>query len=247
MKPVVIISCDHAADPRMCDYTLDILNNANIQPTLYVQSALIGSKPWRSTITHLQKLYDNNWDLGNHTTTHPALATLTDEDIESEIKKADNFLEENNFFRGRRHLSYPQSSVNNNVINILKKYCDTGRKVTGLIGKQNPVGNEWYLLDCISMKATDPIERAIDKINEAILKNQVAHIMFECIDNKEPSLVPYQAYHIDKFSEIIDYIKKKRDEGIIDVMNMTTFYNKRNFNDNSTQLNSTQLNLIRFI
>ena len=97
------------------------------------------------------------------------------------------------------------------------------------------------------MKATDPIERAIDKINEAILKNQVAHIMFECIDNKEPSLVPYQAYHIDKFSEIIDYIKKKRDEGIIDVMNMTTFYNKRNFNDNSTQLNSTQLNLIRFI
>lgn len=227
MKPVVIISFDHVADPRMCDYTLDILNKANIQPTLYVQSALVGSKHWRTTVTQLQQLYDNNWDLGSHSTTHPPMATLTDEEIEYEVRTSDKFLEENNFVTGRRHFAYPQSSVNKNVINILKNYCDTGRKVTGRTGKQNPVGDEWYTLDCISMKAPDPIEKAIDKINEAISKNEVAHIMFENICNKDPELVEYQAYHVSKFSKIVDYIKLKRDEGVIEVMPMSAFYNKR--------------------
>jgi hypothetical protein len=227
MKPVVIISFDHVADPRVCDYTLNILNDANIQPTLYVQSNLVGSRPWRSTINHLQKLYDNGWDLGNHSTTHPPLATLTDDEIDYEIKTTDKFLEDNNFSRGRRHLSYPQSSSNKNVIRILKQYCDTGRLVTGRIGKQTPVGDEWYLLDCISMKSPDPIEKATNKIDEAILKNGVCHIMFENIDDNEISSVPYQSYHIDKFSAIISYIKLKRDSGIIDVMNMSTFYNTR--------------------
>ena len=91
MKPVVILSFDHAADPRLCEYTLDILNRAHIQPTLYVQSALIGSRHYRSSVKHLQLLYEHQWDLGNHSTTHPALATLTEEQIDHEIKTTDLF------------------------------------------------------------------------------------------------------------------------------------------------------------
>ena len=225
MKPVVILSFEHAADPRMCDYTLDILNRANIQPTLYVQSALIGSKHYRSSVKHLQQLYEHQWDLGNHSTTHPPLATLTEEEMDHEIKTADTFLQENSFVRGRRHFAYPQSSVNAKVIQVLKKYCDTGRKVTGKVGKQVPVGDEWYVLDCISMKAPDPAEKAIQKIEEAISTNAVAHLMFESIENKE--VVPYQSYPLDRFKEIITYIQQKREEGVIEVMNMSTFYGLR--------------------
>ena len=115
--------------------------------------------------------------------------------------------------------------MNPKVIQILKKYCDTGRKVTGKVGKQVPVGDEWYMLDCISMKAPDPVEKATDKIQEAISANAVAHLMFETIEDKKD--VAYQAYPLDKFIEIVAFIQQKREEGRIEVMNMSTFYESR--------------------
>jgi peptidoglycan/xylan/chitin deacetylase (PgdA/CDA1 family) len=220
-KPIVIISFDHTCDRRSNGIIFDALTKANIKPTLYVQTGLIGSKPWRATIADIQPLYEQGWDFGSHTVTHPRLSDLTPEQIEYEIRTADMFLADNKFVKGRRHFSYPQARTNDIVIGILKKYCDTGRIVSGALGKMKPTGDDWYKLDCLSMKAGQPTTRATDFVDQAIEKGLVAHLMFEAIFPEAP---PEQAYLESDFRKIVEYIKNKRDLGEIETMTVSEFY-----------------------
>ncbi|MBU3626728.1 polysaccharide deacetylase family protein [Polynucleobacter sp. JS-Safj-400b-B2] len=224
-KPIVIISFDHTCDRRSNEIVFDALTKADIRPTFYIQTGLIGSRHWRATVADIQPLYDQGWDFGSHSVTHPRMSELTPEQIEYEIRTADMFLADNKFVKGRRHFSYPQARTDDKVIGILKKYCDTGRIVTGELGKINPTGDDWYKLDCLSMKAGQPTTRATDLVDQAIEKELVAHIMFEAIFPEDP---PEQAYLESDFRKIVDYIKNKRDLGEIQTMTVSEFFDSSN-------------------
>ena len=220
-KPICIISFDHCANPNIVTLTLPILAEAGIKATLYTQTSLIGLKRWNSTIDDIKILHDAGWAIGTHTLTHRPLATLSDSEIEKEILEPYEYLKANGIINGIDHMSYPQSSYNKNVINIVKKYYLSARAVSGKIGKLYPLGNELYYLDCISMKAGQNPSRATDCIDQAIQNNGVAHIMFETIFPSDP---PKEGYHVDDFKIIVNYIKEKKDAGLIDCMTISEFY-----------------------
>ncbi|VBB18165.1 hypothetical protein YASMINEVIRUS_628 [Yasminevirus sp. GU-2018] len=223
-KPIVIISFDHVGSKTLTKLVLPLLQKYDIRATLYIQSLLVGKTRWNMTVDELKLLHDARWDLGNHTYTHPRLATLSAEEIDKEIKLTDDFLEKNNFSIGRRHMSYPCSSMNDTVISVVKKYCDTGRKVTGKVGTLYPTKDWWYKLDCISMKASDPVSRATERIDEAIDRKMCAHIMFESVFEENP---PKEGYLFSQFVEIINYIVTKKEAGLVDVMTVSEFYESR--------------------
>ena len=181
----------------------------------------MGSKPWRSTTEHLQKLYDAGWDLGNHSWTHARMAELPDDLIEDEIRLTDEFLGQHGFERGRRHFAYPCSSYDGRVIAALKKYCDTGRAVTGRVGPAKVAGDALYKLDCVSMKRDDPVSRGTAAVDKAACTGGAAHVMFEVIEEDPKSV---EAYSLAKFLDFVAHVRNVRDEGGVEVLTLSEFY-----------------------
>jgi len=213
-KPVVIVSFDHAADPSISDFVLNAMDSRGIKATLYVQTGLLSAKKWNSTPDHLRKLYDKGWDLGSHTVTHARLGFLNEKAIEHELRASHFELMSLGFVRGSRHFSYPESSHSPLSLEIAKRFYSTARLVTGKLGKHVPLEDERYLLDCLSMKAIDTSDKAINYVNLAVEQNLVAHVMFEMIFKENP---PAQGYLYNRFIEIIDYIAKLRDANDIEI------------------------------
>jgi peptidoglycan/xylan/chitin deacetylase (PgdA/CDA1 family) len=221
VKPVVIFSFDHAADPKITEFVLDEMHARDIQATLYVQTGLIGAKRWNSTAEHLQKLHDHGWDLGSHTVTHARLGFLNEKAIEHEMRESAAELKALGFTKGIRHFSYPESSHSPLSMEIAKKYFSTARLVTGKLGNHSPVDDERYLLDCLSMKAVDPASKAIDFINLAVEQEKVAHVMFEMIFHENP---PVQGYLFDRFIDILNYASLLRNSGVIEIKKVSDQY-----------------------
>lgn len=221
VNPVVIISFDHAADPKITEFVLDEMHAREIRATLYVQTGLIGAKRWNSTTEHLQILHDHGWDLGSHTVTHARLGFLNARAIEHEIRESAAELETIGLTKGIRHFSYPESSHSQVSMEIVRKYFSTARLVTGKLGNHSPVGDERYLLDCLSMKAVDPASKGINFINLGVEQKKVAHVMFESIFRENP---PAQGYLFDRFVEILNFVASMRDAGVIDVKTVSEQY-----------------------
>jgi peptidoglycan/xylan/chitin deacetylase (PgdA/CDA1 family) len=220
-KGVIIFSFDHAADPNIAKFVLEAYHKRKLKATLYVQTGLIAAKHWNSTLEDLKVLYDHGWDLGSHSITHASLGYLNEESIEHEVKKSTEDLLKWGFDKSARHFSYPQSSHSPISLEVVKRHCKTARLVTGKLGPIKVEGDDLYKLDCISMKAIDPYEKATSMIDSAIEQGKVAHIMFEMIMHKDP---PPQGYLYDKFIQILDYAVEKEKQSLAQSLTLSEWY-----------------------
>jgi peptidoglycan/xylan/chitin deacetylase (PgdA/CDA1 family) len=163
---------------------------------------LLGSKPWRAKTEDLKVFHELDWDCGSHSVSHPRFKDISQDEVDWEARTSKEFLVKEGFIIGVDHFSYPQSAYSVRDIEIIKKYYKTARTVSGKITKTIPLGDDWYKLDCISMKASDSPAKALQKIDEAINEVGVVHLMFEYLRYKDP---PAQAYLARHFEIIIEY------------------------------------------
>src|SRR5699024_7569777 len=128
----------------------------------------IETRPNYITIEQLVEMRDSDHiEFCNHTNNHVHLAELTDEEIDEEIRLAENFLNSHGIYS--KHLVYPFGSVNDNVEEIASKYVNSATQSRDEI---NDTTNQLLRTYRVSRMV---LERDIDflkqKIDEAISAN----------------------------------------------------------------------------
>lgn len=98
------------------------LKQFNFKGTLYIISSFI-DKEDRLTLDNLKDMYNNGWDICNHTVHHDNLTKVSTEEAYDEIYGCSAWILGHGFTRdmGYKHFAYPEGGYNDNIINILKK------------------------------------------------------------------------------------------------------------------------------
>lgn len=79
----------------------------------------------RMTLDNLHELQDFGWDIASHTVTHPQLATIPLDEVEYQLAESQNWLLNNGFLKGARFFVAPTNSMNQDTIDLAKKYYIT--------------------------------------------------------------------------------------------------------------------------
>jgi len=124
-KGLVITFDDSYLD--VYENALPILIKYNIKATLFALGNVVA--PNREKLqnnlelmnySHYKKLNELGWEIGFHTSTHPNLKDLSNEQVEKEIGKGKRELEKNLGFK-LRYFAYPLGVYNQTVLNTVKK------------------------------------------------------------------------------------------------------------------------------
>lgn len=95
--------------------------------TVYVITEFVGTTQSGAefmTLDELKILRDKGWTIGSHSTGHVHLSRLTGEELENALKDSHNWLVDNGFYAGSRHIAYPFGEYNKEVKEIARKYYD---------------------------------------------------------------------------------------------------------------------------
>ena len=119
------------------------------------------------TPAEIKKLIENNFEIGSHTLSHPMLISLSNEEIEKELKESKELLEKN-YKISVNSLAFPYSRHNNNILIMAKKYYGVIR-------------DETFQVYSFALKKDTNVKEAGDYIAYAKLKNRHIAIIFHDI------------------------------------------------------------------
>ena len=101
-------------DPSLFDTAYPILKNHKMVGTAYITSDRIAGR-WED----LRKMYEDGWEIGNHTKTHANLLTATNERIVQEVCIS-NMEFEKHGFPNVRAFAPPWGFFDDRVLGVLK-------------------------------------------------------------------------------------------------------------------------------
>ena len=162
-------------------------------------------------------LYQDGWDICNHTYTHPYLNNLSKDSLEFEINGMRDTLINHGFLKSCDFFAYPYGNFNIAVINKVKEKHKLSRNSENWQYLPHPtnIGYGRYLLREHNWKL--PLTQQYADINKAIDRGQLLIYLFEDI-----------AGYKEKFSAIMHYLKAKQDSGLIKVMTLSKYWNYLN-------------------
>ncbi len=140
-KPIIITFDDGYKD--VYTNAFPILKKYNIKANIYIISGWINGDVYMSTADLKEMASSPLIEVGSHTVSHKALATLGESQIEEEVKNSQENLQE---VTGQKVdvIAYPTGSFDDRVINITKKYYKYG--LSTIKGKENPEKLNTYSL-----------------------------------------------------------------------------------------------------
>lgn len=183
-------------------------------------------QPGYMSFSQLQEVYQNGWDLVNHTYNHEKLTELDKDDQAKEIKRGAAWLNAKCFTRASNIIVYPYGAYNKGTVEILSK--SNYRAARSLIpGFETNPGKKTYIAKVQNLTTLTEAERAKDLIDQAIKQNRtIIFLNHRFSDNPvDPSGMIYDQ---SNFLEIINYMKQLRDK--IDVITYSEWLNNKRHN-----------------
>ena len=177
------------------------LKNRNMVATTYIISNYLDGGG--ITSAQLKILYDNGWDIGNHTQTHANLTTLTQAQIETEITNCKVVLDGLGMTRASKHVAYPYGGYN---VTVGDAMTSCGAK-TGRGGGTTSLSNiyedeNWpYRLNWTGPGTTPAVTK--DRIDKAINQNATAFLVYHELS----ASLTVDKTSISDFIEVLDYIE----------------------------------------
>jgi len=188
---------------------------------------------WFMDETELEDIYEDGWDIGNHTVTHP------DETSEpSEVEWPNEYLENRDWIlgkgweRGANHVCYPSGIYNDEIISILDE-IDAQTARTTVYGIQPTPAPNLYMLKCINVSIKADIPLIKSEIDKAVSTGSSLFFMFHRVEPvPEVSDVPDEddsdygklAVSVENFTEIVDYIYSYVQQNKLDVVTISQWY-----------------------
>lgn len=106
-----------------------ILEEFDIQASAMINPGYIGrfvGGKERMRQDELDELYDAGWDIGNHGMYHQNLVNLDEDERESEIRDAHQWLVDNGFERGADYFTYPYAMYDQDVLEVVAQDHELG-------------------------------------------------------------------------------------------------------------------------
>ncbi|MDD2469331.1 MAG: polysaccharide deacetylase family protein [Bacilli bacterium] len=152
---------------------------------------------------NLYELYNQNWDLLNHTYDH---LVLNDSNINKQIKsitRGSKWLEKNGFINHHRVLIYPEGKYNDNTIKALNNMNYTSTRGIESGFNLNQPGN-LYDIKVKNILPNTKVNEVKEWINYIIDNNLTLILLFHKLDNNIDKTK--MKYKKKDFYKIIDYI-----------------------------------------
>lgn len=132
-KPIIITFDDGYLD--VYTNAFPILKKYNLKANVYMISGWINGDVYMTSEMTKEMSASPLIEIGSHTVTHKALATLSTEEIEYELRESKKALEEL-LEKKINVVAYPTGSYNQTVIDIARQYYQYG--ISTVNGKENP-------------------------------------------------------------------------------------------------------------
>lgn len=144
-RPKVVISFD---DGWESVYTIayPYMKARGIKGTLFIIESRIDTAGYMTTAM-LQELYDNGWDICNHTVNHINMSTYTEAEAYAELIGCRDWIRANGWDRrnSASHVAYPNGGYNTEVLSAMRSLgMITGRTVINR-GQSHEIDNRYLL------------------------------------------------------------------------------------------------------
>lgn len=220
-RPKVIISFDDAYDDHYTE-AYQYMKSKGLVGTAYINTGFLG-KPGRLTVQQAQEMYDNGWDLANHTENHADLITLTKAQQEKEIENAKNFMIERGWTRRDMHLhhAYPYGHYNEDSFQALENQGFYTARTTWEARQANVLDEKYLLYGQLPDSHRSTVAGLKELLDKQLLVGGVYELSFHMIV-PEPE-VPTE-FSRQGFREMVDYIANLKAQGKVDVVTKTEWY-----------------------
>jgi len=188
--------------PGIYDHALPILTHYGIKGTFYaLTGAIENQEPWVMSWRQVKTLKSLGWEIGSHSVTHPYLTTLTDEELDYELKEAKQILANQGI--EAKSFAFPYGDYDQRVIDYTSRYYENSRRSWGNYGLNSfPYTN--YEIVAREVSHTTPPEEVTQWIDDAMANNQWLVLLLHDIVLQNPS--EYQ-YARDDLKLIASYIQ----------------------------------------
>ena len=191
----------------------------NLKGTLYALSGVSSNRYMRPS--QLSTLYQEGWDICNHTNLHEDLSSLTLEEAKLTINTCKNWLLSHGFTRSANHLAYP--------INLPNSIAIQAALETGMLTARTIFGTRSYIsqrkdyLEVPGRGVSKGIELSsiLYDIDQLILRGGT--YMFFAHDIAETEINANQ-WATSKMLSLLDYVSTQRDLGLLDIVTISEWY-----------------------
>lgn len=211
-----------------------ILKAAGFKGTVYVcRDIALGTNSGMMRTADILKLYQNGWDIGNHTINHAEIGSGTTPAELAELKRIyqenQNWIVQQFGARGAFHACYASGNYTPQLIDVLKGLGVMTTRATMEANQPTPVTNvaNYYELPCQALESKfasddeDPVEKASDTINDAITTGSTVIFMIHKVETAKTDADDLILTTGD-LSSIVNFIKGKADQ--VSVMTMNEWY-----------------------
>lgn len=218
-KPKVIVTFD---DGNATDYTeaFSYMETKGLKGVCFVPGENVGLAG-QITLSQMQEMYAAGWDMGNHSYSHVDLTTLTQAEAQSELEQDIQYLVSNGMPRGARFLGWPYSEFNDATIAAAQDAgilaARTG--IAGVTAHDNPPKLLMTRREGTNLLSVATMTGYVDEVIE---KGGVLIFNFHDIIDPADDLTDVLPAN---FQAVIDYLKLKQDQGVLDVVTMSEWYN----------------------
>jgi peptidoglycan/xylan/chitin deacetylase (PgdA/CDA1 family) len=218
-RPKVVISFD---DANETDYTeaFPYMQTKGLKGTCFIPPVKFGSSG-QLTLAQAQEMYAAGWDMGNHSYSHVDLTTLSDAEVKVEIQDCANYLINNNMPRAAWMLAWPFSAFDDTTVESVR----SAGIVLARTGNNdiNPHEiQEKLKMFRGSVSNTMSISDLTGYIDKLLIRGGV--LIYNFHDIKNPASATTDVLPAT-FQGVIDYLAFKKNQGLLDVVTISEWYN----------------------
>jgi peptidoglycan/xylan/chitin deacetylase (PgdA/CDA1 family) len=193
-----------------------------LKGTIYVIKDTVG-EDGHCTLAQLQEMYEAGWDLGTHGVnplTNYATAVLQ----QAEIVYNQQYLVDNGWLRAKDHFAYPNGSYDDNSITALNTLGYKSART--IIGRMQDTGkglDNCLLLTTRVMGGSSLTQATVQGYIDRATLNGGTFILY-AHKIVAGAAANTNEWEDSKFNGVIDYLKARQDEGLLDVVTISEWY-----------------------
>lgn len=220
-----------------------VMEANNQKGVVYIVADWVGTGTGEASymsLTHLKDLYENGWDVGNHSKSHLHYEAVDDAACLADIQGGYDYLIANGFNRSAKYFAFPygeyeyaDTATAPNAVTYCETYSVLCRSThefpliqPAIVMNEKDTYVSNNLLLPVYYVFDDTAPATVNSYIDSLISSKgLGILLFHKIISDSVSPATEYEYQIGDFTTISNYIKTKQDAGTLDVVTMDDYYN----------------------